>query len=1111
MVCPSCNFENAEQNRFCGGCGAPLAKKCAACGHENEPRNRFCGQCGHKLDGAAPKSTGTKERPAQKESPVERRQITVLFCDLVGSTDLSDRMDPEDLRELVREYQLAASQVIDRYGGHIAQYLGDGILVYFGYPRAYEDSPRRALLTGLGIVEAMTELSLSIRARYGIDLAVRVGIHTGSGVVGDVGGGSKREQLLIGRAPNVAARLQGKAQPDEVVVSSVTHGLTEQFFIFESLGKHALKGLSESMEVYRVVASQRLSRVMDRPSHRVLSPFMGRRRELAALLERYRLSRDGQGQLALITSEAGLGKSRIVQSLCSQIGREEALWLSCAGSPYTRNSAFHPLVEMFRGLLQIDPDQPPEENLDTLEKGLESYGQLVAEAVPLFATLLSIDDDDRIEAPNLSPQAQRQRTLSLLVDVLLRHAATQPVLFIVEDAHWLDPSTLQFIDTLAENISRTRIFVVMTYRPSFQERWLSMPNCLRIQLQPLSPEDVTNLVKKLAQGRKLPPRLIESLVEKTDGVPLFVEELTKSLLESNFAVAEDNGDGKLLDIPATLRDTLTARLDRIDAGAKEIAQLASAIGRNFSFAVLAGVSGRSHGTLQRELDHLMDAELVYPDEAAPGEGAYLFKHALIQDTAYESMLRSRRREIHGTIARVLAEEFPAVAENQPELLAHHFERAEKLTDAVEYLERAGQRGIASSAYQEAISQLAHAIELLAKEPESAARSQREIQLRLAMGGGLIATKGYAAPEVQENYSRAQLLCSGLESSVQLIPVVYGLWVFNLARSNRTTTLGFADTLFELSDQAENKTHKLSSISAYAITNFYAGKLDSAQKNFERVQSLYRPDMHGDLGRTFGDDSGVYAGVYLAWLHLLAGRPDRALEQDRAARELAEKLSDPLAESTIAVFSMLLRHDLYDVEGTRAMADSVITLASEQGFPFWLALGRVGRGWSRIKKGEFDDGIAEIVEGLGFLRAIDQKLPATYWSSYLAEAYLDSRRIAEGLEVIGEAISLAESNMDSFYAPELYRIEGELLRLDNGREDEAMERFLKAQAVARDYGVKLLELRAAVSAGRLWRDRGQNDLAKKSVAELYEQFSEGSDTRDLRQAAALIAEVSHLPE
>lgn len=1111
MVCSSCDFENAPQNKFCGGCGAPLARKCATCGHENEPKNRFCGQCGNKLDGAAPGPASTSEPSKTKESPVERRQITVLFCDLVGSTDLSDRMDPEDLRELVREYQLAASEVIDRYDGHIAQYLGDGILVYFGYPRAYEDSPRRALLTGLGIVDAMAELSQSIRTRYGFDLAVRVGIHTGSGVVGDVGGGSKREQLLIGRAPNVAARLQGKAQRNEVVVSQVTHDLTERFFQFESLGEHALKGLSESMEVYRVVSARRVSGIMDRATHRVLSPFMGRRRELAALLERYRLSRDGQGQLALVTSEAGLGKSRIVQSLCSQIGREEAVWLTCAGSPYTRNSAFHPLVEMFRGLLQIDPDQSAEINLDNLEKGLEGYGQLVAEAVPLFASLLAINDDDRIDALNLSPQAQRQKTLTLLVDVLLRHAATQPVLFIVEDLHWIDPSTLQFIDTLAENLSVARIFVVLTYRPSFEERWLSLPNCLRIQLEPLSPDDAANLVKKLAQGRKLPVRLVRALVEKTDGVPLFVEELTKSLLESDMPVSEDSGEDRLLDIPATLRDTLTARLDRIDAGAKEVAQLASAIGRHFSFDLLAGVSGRDPATLAEELAHLVDAELIYPDESVPGEGAYLFKHALIQDTAYESMLRSRRREIHGTIARVLAEEFPAISENQPELLAQHFERAEKIRDAVDYLERAGQRGIARSAYQEAISQLAHAIDLLARERDSAERSQREIQLRVALGGGLIATKGYAAPEVQENYSRAQTLCSGLESSVQLIPVLYGLWVFNLGRSNRAATLEFADTLFGLSDRAEEEIHKLTSISAYAITHFYAGQLDTALDNFDRIQSMYRSDMHSDLVRTFGDDSGVFAGVYLSWLHLLAGRPERALEQDSDARKLGEKLADPLARSTIEAFSMLLRHDLYDVDGTRAMADSVIALASEQGFPFWLALGQIGRGWSRIKKGEFDEGIAEILEGLGFLQAIDQKLPATYWMSYLAEAYLDIGRVSEGLEVVGQAIALAESNMDSFYAPELYRLEGELLRLDGNREDEAMARFDKAQAVARDYGVKLLELRAAVSAGRLWRDRGQNDRAREAVGDIYAQFSEGAETNDLRRAAALIAEVSHAPE
>ncbi|MEM9488783.1 MAG: adenylate/guanylate cyclase domain-containing protein [Myxococcota bacterium] len=780
MVCSKCNFENAPHNRFCGGCGQPLVVVCSACGHENEPRNRFCGQCGHKLDSEAaaeptPPAPAPTPAPApERDAPVERRQLTVLFCDLVGSTDLSDRMDPEDLRELVREYQLASSEVIERYGGHIAQYLGDGILVYFGYPRAHEDSPRRALNTGLGIVESIAELNSSIRPRYGLDLAVRVGIHTGSGVVGDVGGGSKREQLLIGRAPNVAARLQGKAKPDEVVVSAVTHALTRNFFSFESLGEHALKGLSEPMQVYRVVSQRRTSGIMDSVGYRGMSPLAGRRDELKALLRRYQSSRQGHGQLALITGDAGLGKSRLVHSLRTQIGHEEATWLTCAASPYAQNSAFYPLIEMFRGLLRITPDRSAAVNLENLEKGLEGYGQLVTEAVPLFAQLLSVAGEKQYETPNLSPQAQRDKTLDLLVKVLLRQAELQPLVFMVEDLHWLDPSTLQFIDTLAEAIGDVRILVVLTYRPSFAERWSDMTNCLRIELEPLSETEVHDLVNKLAQGRPVSDAAMRYLIAKTDGVPLFVEEMTKALLESGFSALDENASDNFFGVPTTLRDALTARLDRMDIEAKSLAQLASAIGRTFSGELLLAVSGRLRATLTRELKRLVDAEIIYQDDNAQSEDSYIFRHALLQDTAYDSMLRSRRREIHSSIARVLAERFPAVVEAQPELLAQHFELADDRDQAVAYLERAGQRAIARSAYLEAISQLSHAIEVLGDLPESAERSQREIRLRLALGGGLIATKGYAAPEVQDNYSRAQELCRGLENTVQLIPVLYGL-------------------------------------------------------------------------------------------------------------------------------------------------------------------------------------------------------------------------------------------------------------------------------------------------------------------------------------------------
>lgn len=1126
MQCEKCGFENAPQSRFCNDCGQRLAPPCPECGHENRPKSRFCGQCGSKLAGAQ-----ADARKPPRAAPGERRQLTVLFCDLVGSTDLSTRLDPEDLRDVVREYQLAASEVIERFGGHIAQYLGDGILVYFGYPRAYEDSPRRALNAGLGIIEALDELNKSVRPQYGVALHVRIGVHTGSGVVGHVTADGRRERLLIGRAPNVAAGLEGLAQTDQVVASQITHDLTRGFFSFEPLGEHPLKGLSETIVAHRVLAPRRVTGMMDLAVHRTLSPFTGRRSELAALLECFQRCCDGQGQIALVTGEAGLGKSRLVHSLRSQIGHEQAFWLTCAGSSYARNSAFHPLIEMFRGLLQVDPGQPSEANLDNLEKGLESYGQLLAEAVPLFALLLSIADDGRFEAPHLSPQAQREKTMNLLIDLLRRQSEIQPVVLMVEDLHWVDPSTLQFIDVLAENLSDARIFVLATYRPSFDERWLSLPSCLRIPLQPFTAREVAALVEKLSQGRPLPERLVQHLIDKTDGVPLFVEELTRAILESGLDLGLDLGldsgtasglqsgrrarastqsetdDDVLVGIPTTLRDTLTARLDRLDPGPREIAQLASAVGRTFSRDLLLGVSSRDPATLDDELGRLVAADIVQPDESLSSADHYMFRQALLQDTAYHSMLRPRRRELHRTIARVLVEQSPELDEIQPELLALHHEHAGELDQAIDHLQRAGQRSIARSAHAEAINQLAHAIELVQTTADSPERDQREIQLRLTLGGGLIATKGYAAPEVQDNYSRAQELCSHLSSSVQLIPVLYGLWVFNLARSNRATTLEFAARLAGLSGQADEDSHELSAISANAITRFYAGELASARAGFERVSSLYRSELHGALVRNFGDDGGVYAEIYLAWLHLLAGRPETALARDQDARALATQLADPLAESTIGAFSMLLQHDLGDVPGTRTAAESLIALASEQGFPFWLALGRFGRGWSQVKAGEHDDGIAEIRKGLSFLQAIDQKLPATYWLSYLAEAYLDAGRFADGSDVITRAIAMAGSNMDSFYLPELHRLAGELSR-GEGQPEQAMRHFDAAQTIARDFGARLLELRAAVSAGSLCLeqglDRGALDHARDALVKLHDSFEEGADTHDLRRAAALIA-------
>src|SRR6266568_5063659 len=636
--------------------------------------------------------------PAAEPHPAdaERRQLTVLFCDLVDSTALASQLDPEDLREVVRAYQETCAKVIARFEGHIAQYLGDGLLVYFGYPLAHEDDAQRAVRAGLGIIEAMGQLHPSLGPEREVHLAVRLGIHTGLVVVGEVGGGARQEQLAIGETPNLAARLQGIAAPSTLVISATTFQLLGGFFACQPLGTPPLKGLAQPLAVYRVLYESMARSRLEAAGSAGLTPLVGREQEIGLFLERWAQVKEGVGQVVLLSGEAGIGKSRLVQVLTEQVAAEPQAWLTpCQCSPYYQHTALYPMIELLeRVALRFDREESPQQKLRKLEGHLVQYGLPLAEAVPLFATLLSLPLTADYAPLPMSPEQQKQKTMHAFLTILLHIAAQQPVLFVMEDLHWVDPSTLELLSLLVDQGPTARILVLLTFRPDFSPPWAGRAHLTQVTLPRLSRPQAVEITDRVAHGKALPAEVVEQVVVKTDGVPLFVEELTKIVLESGLLQEEAEryeltGPLPPLAIPATLHDSLMARLDRL-AAVKALAQLGATLGREFSYALFQAVAPWDEATLQRGLQQLVAAEFLY-QRGVPPHATYLFKHALIQEAAYQSLLRSTRQQHHQRIAQVLEEGFPDLCATQPELVAQHYTTAGLSTHAIPYWLGAGQQ------------------------------------------------------------------------------------------------------------------------------------------------------------------------------------------------------------------------------------------------------------------------------------------------------------------------------------------------------------------------------------------------------------------------------------
>jgi class 3 adenylate cyclase/predicted ATPase len=1041
---------------------------------------------------------------ASAPAEAERRQLTVMFCDLVGSTGLSARLDPEDLREVIAAYHRAVAEVVRGFDGFVAKYMGDGVLAYFGYPRAHEDDAERAIHAGLGVVDAVGRLDSKSGA-----LQARIGISTGLVVVGDlIGEGSAQEQSVVGEAPNLAARLQSLAEPNAVVIAASTRRLVGDLFEYRDLGIVEVKGIDVPVPAWQVLRPSIVESRFEALRGSTLTPLVGRDEELDLLLRRWARAKAGDGQVVLVSGEPGIGKSRIVAALEERLRAEPHLRLRYFCSPYHQDSALYPFIDQLGRAAGFARDDP----LSTRLEKIESLLALAAppdEDVAFLVDLLSLPSSERHPLPNLTPQRKKERTLEALIRQVEGLARRQPMVVVFEDAHWIDPTSRELLDLTIERLRTLPVLLLVTFRPEFQPPWTGQPQVTTLSLNRLDRRERTVLVEEIAGAETLPQQVIDQIVDRTDGVPLFVEELTKSVIESGL-LREDRGryvlDGALppFAIPMTLHDSLLERLDRL-AAVRRVAQTGAAIGREFSYELLRAVSRLPEDELQVALGRLVTSELVF-QRGTPPDAVYSFKHALVQDAAHGSLLRSRRQQLHAQIAEALEASSPEVMDNQPELLAQHYSEAGLVKESVAYWGKAGHRSAARSAMAEAAAQFQKALDQLTLLPDTVERQRQELEFCCALGAVLIAVKGHAAPETGQAYARARQLWEQLGSPSEFLRVPFGQSLYCVYRGELDLALRLDEDLLRVSRQRNDSVALVMGHFALGRTMMLLGGFASSRSHLEEALALYDPTSHRALAHQAGFHPHILSKAYLGIVLFCLGFPDEALARSSAAIAEARRLAHlPSLAGSLSLGSLLVSLlGNYAVVGE--WAGQLIAMATEQGFPVWRAWGDSFRGWVKVKNFDVTEGMSLLQSGLAAYRAASAVQWIPYYSALLAGAYETAGRVEESVTLLDDALEIVERTGERWFAAELNRHKGQLL-LRQGNAEAAEKLYHKALSIAQEQDAKLWELRAATSLARLWREQGRRGEARELLAPVYGWFTEGFDTADLKEAKRLLDELT----
>jgi class 3 adenylate cyclase/predicted ATPase len=1039
--------------------------------------------------------------PAAPDSPVradpERRQVTVVFCDLVGSTPLSARLDPEDLRGIFGAYHRCVTEVVEGFGGFVARYMGDGVLIYFGYPQAHEDDAERATRCGLELVDQVPRLNQAE------ELHARVGIATGLVVIG----GEVVEHDVAGDTPNLAARLQALAEPDTVMVAAGTRRLTGDLFEYRDLGAVELKGIAGPVSAWQALRPSAVASRFEALRGATLSPLVGRDEEIDILLRRWTRARTGEGQVILVSGEPGIGKSRLSAALTERLEAEPDIHLRYFCSPYHQDSALFPFIDQLGRAAGFLHD-------DTSAAKLEKLEALLALAAPpdedaaLLGDLLSLPASERQPLPNLSPQRKKERTLEALICQLAGLARQRSILMVFEDTHWIDPTSRELLDLIVERVRTLPVLLIVTFRPEFQAPWIGQPQVTVLALNRLDQRDRTSLAERIA-GKALPREVVDQIANRTDGVPLFVEELTKSVLESGFL--REEADRYVLDrslpplaIPTSLHDSLMARLDRLSP-VRRVAQIGAAIGREFSYVLLRAVSRIPEYELQSALSRLVASELVF-QRGTPPDAVYTFKHTLVQDATHGSLLRATRQQLHAEIAEALETLSPERIESQPEVWAQHYAEAGLAEKSAAFWGKAGRRSASRSAMAEAAAQFQKGLGQLALLPDTPERQRQELEYYSALGAVLQTVKGNAAPQTGQVFARARELWEQLGSPSEFLYVPQAQSRYHAQRGELDLALRLDEDLLALSRQRNDAGGLVLGHLSSGANLRIVGRFAQCRWHLEQVLTLYDATSHRSLIFQAGIHPHVMSQANLGNVLFCLGFPDQALVYGEAAIDEARRLAHPPSLAVSLVYGTRLASLIGNNSVLSAWANQLVAMTTEQGFPQWRAQGAIYCGWVKVKNGDMAEGLALLRSSSIEYRATGTESLMPHYLSLQASACGIAGQVVEASILLDDALKIVERTGERWFLGELYRHKGQLLQ-QQGHAEPAERLYRKALSIAREQEAKLWELRAAVSLARLHRDHGRCAEARDLLAPVYGWFTEGFDTPDLKAAKGVLDELS----
>ena len=1036
---------------------------------------------------------------ANNVAAAERRQLTVMFCDLVGSTRLSAELDPEDLRQVIGGYQAAVTEEVTKLGGFVAKYMGDGVLVYFGYPHAHEEDAERALRAGLALVERIGRLEWR-EAR----LSARVGIATGIVIVGDlIGHGSAQERGVVGETPNLAARLQAMAKPGSVLSDDTTRRLVGELFECRDLGVVEVKGLPVPVRVWKVAGLSTIDSRFEALHAKRLTPMIGRDEELGLLLRRWERAKAGEGQVVLVSGEAGIGKSRLIAAMQDNVGDSPRATLRYFCSPHHCDSMLYPFIAQLERWADFARDDQPAARLDKLKTSVGSLPAAPPNTLPLLADLLGVVDES-IAPIMADPPRKREMMLSLWPKLFETLTKDGPLLVLFEDAHWTDATSLEVLDRVVAQISRHPALLVATFRPEFRPSWMGQPAVSALSLSRLLPHQTSALIAGVTRGKPLPPEIQYHIVQRTDGVPLFVEELTSMLVESGMLREEDEEfvlEQPLLTqvIPASLQASLMARLDRL-APVKEVAQIGAAIGREFSYELLAAVARRTDAQLTSALDQLTEAGLVFR-RGTPPNASYTFKHALVQDAAYNTLLRARRRELHARIGHVLEESFPEIAASQPELLAHHCAEAGLDDAAIDYWRKGGERALERSANAEAAAHLERAIRLLKTLPAGTERNHRELPLQMALGSTMRALKGHAANETLEVYNHARALLDETIPAKQQMAVLYGEWSVAVLRDCRKG-LEIARQSLTLAQSDDDPEAAAFACRMNGIALWLTGSLEEAVPHLERAVRLYAPGSGNVTDLRYSQDHAVWALSVLALVQWSLGHPDRAAEAAVRSLEWARAINHGMTTGFALSFgSALWAFFRENPPAGGADANEALEFCVEHDLRAYIPCAQFYRGLTQVRHGAHCDGLELMQAGIAGMDKINFRILWTAHLGHFAWALASAGKVDEAMDVLSKSFLALDQSGERVFEAELHRLRGSLLQ-QSGALEEAEVAFRRAVEIARAQKAKSWGLRAATSLAHLYADRGQRDQALEVLSPVHSWFTEDFETADLRAARTL---------